>query len=187
MGPGRRARMDEEEGRKGAEPEVEPTVRRGHGGKRKATFKLPPPAAPVKGLLLSASLEEQQRAHRLATEVLSTWLGRKTRGEVARELGLPVVRVKQLSEAALSGMVAGLLKQPKGMPRAPLPPEEDPAKLRKRIKSLEQETQVLQELVKLLKELPANKALAREAGGEERRRDPKARGATGSGKTPGEG
>ena len=166
--------------------EQAPQKRRGHAGKRKAGFKMPPPAAPVKGLLLSASLEEQQRAHALATEILSTWLGRKTRGELAKELGLPVVRVKQLSEAALSGMVAGLLKQPKAMPRESVLPEEDPAKLRERIVDLEKETRVLLELVRILRELPANKALAREPGHEGKRRDPKGRGATGSGKGPGE-
>jgi hypothetical protein len=73
-----------------------------------------------------------------------------------------VVRLKQLSEAALSGMVAGLLKQPSRMPKGGLPPEEDPVKLRKRIAQLEREQQMLTELVALLKDLPGNKALARE-------------------------
>lgn len=169
-----------------AETSTRPVLRRGAAGKRKAAFKLPPPAAPVKGLLLNASLEEQQKAHALATTILASWLGQKTRGEVAKELGLPVVRVKQLSEAALSGMVAGLLKQPTRMPKGALPPEEDPVKLRKRIGDLEEETHMLKELVNLLKDLPANKALAQEPAREPRRRDPKVRGATGSGKLSGE-
>ena len=189
-GPGRRTRMDEKEPKPGETETVEtaskPVLRRGAAGKRKAAFKLPPPAAPVKGLLLNASLEEQQTAHRLATTVLATWLGQKTRGEAAKELGLPVVRVKQLSEAALSGMVAGLLKQPTRMPKGALPPEEDPVKLRKRIGDLEEETQMLKELVNLLKDLPANKALAQEPAREPRRRDPKVRGVTGSEKPRGE-
>lgn len=136
------------------------------GGRRKAAFKMPPPAAPVKGLLLNASLEEQQTAHGLATVVLATWLGQKTRGTAAKEMGIPVVRLKQLSEAALSGMVAGLLKQPARMPKGVLLPEEDPVKLRKRIAQLERETKTLTELVGLLRDLPGNKALAREGGHE---------------------
>jgi hypothetical protein len=139
-----------------------PGAKPGRAGKRKAAFKLPPPAAPVKGLLLNASLEEQTKAHATATAILATWLGQKTRGAVARELGIPVVRLKQLSEAALSGMVAGLLKQPSRMPKGGLPPEEDPVKLRKRIGQQEREIATLTELVALLKDLPANKALARE-------------------------
>ena len=169
-----------------AETSTRPVLRRGAAGKRKAAFKLPPPAAPVKGLLLNASLEEQQRAHALATTILASWLGQKTRGEVAKELGLPVVRVKQLSEAALSGMVAGLLKQPTRMPKGALPPEENPVKLRKRIGDLEEETHMLKELVNLLKDLPANKALAQGPAREPRRRDPKVRGGPGSGTPHGE-
>ena len=88
--------------------------------------------------------------------------------------------------SALSGMVAGLLKQPKTMPKEGLPPEEDPATLKRRIADLEKETRVLLELVRILRELPANKALAKAPGHEGTRRDPKARGATGSGKGPGE-
>ena len=179
---------DEEKPEQSAETAAEeaPRRRRGHAGKRKAGFKMPPAAAPVKGLLLNASLEEQQKAHALATEILSTWLGHKTRGELAKELGLPVVRVKQLSEAALSGMVAGLLKQPKAMPRENVLPEDDPAALRRRIGDLEKETRVLLELVRILREMPANKAAARGTGHEGKPRDPKGRGATGSGKGPGE-
>src|SRR5204862_231267 len=49
----------------------------------------------------------------------------------------------------------------KRMPKGGLPPEEDPVKLRKRISAQEREIRVLTELVGLLKDLPANKALAK--------------------------
>ena len=158
--------MTEEETGAQVEAAAGTEVKGRRGGRRKAAFKMPPPAAPVKGLLLNASQEEQETAHGLATVILATWLGQKTRGAAAKEMGIPVVRLKQLSEAALSGMVAGLLKQPARMPKGVLLPEEDPVKLRKRIVQLERETKTLTELVGLLKDLPGNKALAREAGHE---------------------
>ena len=190
QGPGRMDTMEATEDPKGPQPPGPDTPEpaqpqpRGPRAKRKYTFKMPQPALPVKSLLQQASPEEQQRAHRMATEILATWLGHKTRSEVAKELGLPVVRMKQISEAALAGMVAGLLKQPPPRAKGPTPPEENPHKLRQEIDELRKETRTLKELVTLLRDLPANKALAKPPR-EERPRDPKARGATGSVKTSG--
>ena len=62
---------------------------------------------------LKASAEQQERAHQQSVAILSMWLGRKGKREVAAELSLPPLRVWQLSQMALSGMLAGLLKQPK--------------------------------------------------------------------------
>ena len=135
-------------------------------GKRKATFRLPPPAAPVKGLLLAATPEESQAAHRVATAILETWLGKRTRADAAKALGVPVVRMKQLGDAALSGMVAGLLRQPKRMPKIQPLPEEDPKRLRKALAEAERKNGILEELVVLLRDLPANRALAQAPGPE---------------------
>jgi len=84
------------------------------------------------------------------------WLGRKSRSQVAAELSLPPLRVWQLSQAALAGMLAGLLKQPRGRGLGTSgPSEEDPRALKKRIAALEQENETLRTLVEVLKTLPS--------------------------------
>jgi hypothetical protein len=161
----RREMEDEEKKQEKNQPEAMPTLEdakkivRRRGGKRKIAFAMPPMAVPVRGLLMTAPWEEQEKAHKLATLVLETWLGKKTRAQAAAEIGVPVVRMKQISDAALSGMVAGLLKQPKKMPKEGMPPEDNPTLLKKRILDLEEERAILQELVDLLKNLPANRAI----------------------------
>lgn len=54
----------------------------------------------------AAPMEAQQRAHQTCVEVLAMWLGRKPREEVAKTLSIPPMRVCQLSQQALCGMVA---------------------------------------------------------------------------------
>jgi hypothetical protein len=86
------------------------------------------------------------------------WLGRKTRQQVAQELELPPLRVWQLSQAALSGMLAGLLKQPRGRGKGLTTMQsdgEDPRALKKRISELEAENRALKGLLEVLKNLPA--------------------------------
>lgn len=127
-------------------------------GKKRLVFQ-PPKTVPssVRNLWESAGSEEKARAHATSVAVLSMWLGRKTRAQVAAELALPPLRVWQLSQAALSGMLAGLLKQPRGRGKGPRMEgsEEDPRALKKRIAELEAENRALKELLEVLKDLPS--------------------------------
>lgn len=134
----------------------DPSVRTRRGRKR-LVFQ-PPRQVPrsVRSLWESASAEERAKAHTTCVEVLSMWLGHKSRQSVARELSLPPLRVWQLSQAALSGMLAGLLKQPRGRGRSPHmePSEDDPRVLKKRVAELLEENHKLRELVEVLRNLP---------------------------------
>jgi hypothetical protein len=131
-------------------------------------FKLPKSAPkPMKSLWDSASPEEKEKAHQAAAAILESWLGQATREEIAKKLGVPPLRVWQMSQQALVGLVAALLKQPKARKEAKpiLPPEEDPVKLKKRIAILERDLEMTKELVGLLKEFPAHRE-GKEAEGE---------------------
>jgi hypothetical protein len=133
--------------------------------RRKKGFMLPKyPAAPVKSLWNSASEEEKLAAHRTAVMVLEHWMGRMTRAELAKTLQLPPVRAFQLSRMALSGMVAGLLKQPKTPPKGtPLLPEEDPKRLLKRVAELERQNELLTDLLQVVRDMPTTReAMAQE-------------------------
>lgn len=111
----------------------------------------------VRELWRAAPMEAQQRAHQTCVEILAMWLGRKPREEVARTLSIPPLRVWQLSQQALCGMVAGLLKQPRPRRSAEVAmatSEEDPRALKKRIAQLEQQLKDRDDLIRLLAELP---------------------------------
>jgi hypothetical protein len=127
--------------------------------RRQARFKMPPRVAlPVRGLWESAGEEEQKKAHQAGVAILELWLGQTTRQEVAERLQVPPLRVWQLSQQALSGLVAGLLKQPKVRAKTMgLPLEERPWKLKGEITKLEREVESLKSLVRLLRDLPANR------------------------------
>jgi len=137
--------------------------RRHRTGKKRLKFA-PPQNFPrgVRELWASASVEEQSLAHRACAQILSMWLGKRQREEVARELEIPSLRVWQLSQQALAGMLAGLLHQPKAR-RATQettmePKEDDPRFLKKRIAELEKQLADQHVLVKLLASLPKPKA-----------------------------
>lgn len=139
-----------------AEPETKRTRRF-----RKRTFKrLPPPALAVKPLWEQASEEEKRRAHQQCTTILQLWLGRITKDQAMAELELPALRLWQLSQQALSGMIAGLLKQPRTRAKGvtmPVDPENDPRILKKRIAQLERENAMLSTVNEVLRMLPANR------------------------------
>lgn len=141
-------------------------------GKKRLVFQ-PPRQVPssVRSLWEAAGPEERARAHTTCVAILSMWLGRKTRQQVATELELPPLRVWQLSQAALSGMLAGLLKQPRGRGKGLTmeSSEEDPRALKKRISELEAENRALKELLEVLKDLPS----AREQPAPRPRKQPK--------------
>jgi hypothetical protein len=128
----------------------------------KTKFKMPPkPAKPVKALWESATPEEQKKAHEMAVVILEHWMGQLSQTEAAQKLGMPWVRIWQLSRQALSGLTAGLLKQPKmrkdKKQEPPIDPSEDPQVLKKRITELERDLGMMKELVGLLREFPAHR------------------------------
>ena len=132
--------------------------RRSRRSRKRTRFGVPQhPAKSVKALWQEASPKDREEAHRLGMAILETWLGKRSRLDVAQELKMPVLRVWQLSQQAVSGMLAGLLIQPRtrrtaSMPA--LPPDEDPKVLLKRIASLERELQTANRLNEVLKLLP---------------------------------
>jgi hypothetical protein len=101
--------------------------------------------------------------------LLELWMGRITRKELGEKIGVPPLRVWQMSQHALAGMVVGLLKQPKKPPRGtPLPsillPEDNPKELRAQLQEVQRQKQVLEELVDILKDLPANREQGKTKG-----------------------
>lgn len=136
-----------------------PRARRKRTGRKRTKFR--PPARfpqPVSELWKQASEEERRRAHLVCVGILEYWLGKKSKAEVAEDLGMPLLRVWQLSQAALSGMLAGLLKQPRAHPGRPPQwsgePSDDPKRLRKRIAELELCLSRTEDLVRVLRTAP---------------------------------
>ena len=132
--------------------------RRTRTGKKRLRFEPPIQMPPgVKELWRASSSEAQAKAHQTCVEILAMWLGKKQSAEVARTLAIPPLRVWQLSQQALSGMLAGLLKQPRTRCRAEVsmkPNEDDPRVLKKKIAALEEANKRLEELLHLVKRLP---------------------------------
>ena len=144
-------------------------VRRPRLGLKRTKFAVPKAMPrPVKALWAAATPEAQARAHRAATAILRTWLGKATREEAARELGLSPLRFWQLSQQAVAGLVAGLLKQPRfrGGVGPAEPAEEGVGVLRRKMAALEKELDGAKRLIALLKELPAPRAAGPAPGGE---------------------
>jgi hypothetical protein len=133
----------------------------------KRKFKIPTKAAlPVRALWETATPQERERAHQTAAMMLEYWMGRAKKEEVAEKLGVPPLRVWQMSQQALSGMAAGWVKQPRSGKKnlqSILPPEEDPKVLNKKIQGLEKDLDLMKELVKLLRELPGNREATKKA------------------------
>ena len=156
-----------EEAQQPLEPEETPTIqepqkkpRRWTGRRRrKARFKMPKHVAvPVRGLWESAGEEERKKAHQAGVAILELWMGQASRKEVAARLEVPVLRVWQLSQQALSGLVAGLLKQPRSRGKVEKPDwEQSPWKLRAKIAKLEREVDSLRSLVDLLRAFPVHR------------------------------
>src|SRR5262245_53884081 len=79
-----------------ATADVEAPRRRRRGLKR-LTFQVPKKMPlPLKALWDAAPVEQQATAHRTATGVLATWLGKKRREEIAKELGISAIRLWQI-------------------------------------------------------------------------------------------
>lgn len=127
-------------------------------GKKRLRFQAPLQMPPgVRELWRAAPSEEQAAAHQTCVEILSMWLGKKRKEEIAERLSIPPVRVWQLSQQALSGMLAGLLKQPRRrrwVEVAMAKSEDDPRALQKKIAQLEQRLRNQDDLIRLLAQLP---------------------------------
>jgi hypothetical protein len=135
--------------------------RRFRRGLKRTKFQVPAKMPlPVRALWQAASAEERERAHRSATEILLAWLGKATREEAAARLGVAPLRFWQLSQQAVAGMVAGLLRQPRARrvrPGTAATDEEDVASLRRRLQKAEQELDGARRLIGILRDLPANR------------------------------
>src|SRR6185437_5953 len=132
------------------------------------SFAMPQaPAMPVKALWEMASPEQRERAHQASVVLMEYWLGRITKEDLAVALKVPPLRVWQLSQQAISGMIAGLLIQPKarapkgaknmGLMNEMKDPESDPKVLRKKIEALEKTVAMQDRLIAILREMPGCK------------------------------
>jgi hypothetical protein len=149
---------------------MESTETRAEGSPRTRRFrkrrfrKVPRMPVPVKALWEGATEEERKRAHETCAQILELWTGKATKAEAAERLKVAPLRVWQLSQQALAGMVAGLLKQPRARGKGADPGAEEPTVLRRRLLELEREAQAKDSLIALLKEMPAHRATPREEG-----------------------
>ena len=123
---------------------------------RKRTLKAPPTfALPVRTLWDLASEDQRMKAQLAGIAILEHWTGRITKAEVAKRLSIPPLRVWQLSQQATSGMLAGLLVQPKTRAKGvPMNPNEDPKALLKKIKELEETVRRQDLLIAVLRSMP---------------------------------
>jgi hypothetical protein len=113
-----------------------------------------PPVA-IRTLWEWATLAEKEHAHKTAAALMEYWMGQSSKQEIASRLNLPMVRVWQLSQQAISGMVVGLLHPPKNKTNsAQSSPEEDPRKLKMRIQELEKWVATQQRLIVILRDMP---------------------------------
>lgn len=127
--------------------------------KRRRFTQVPRPVYPIRSLWEAASEEERSQAHERCAMLLEYWLGVTTKQEISKRLGVPPIRVWQLSQRAVAGMVCGLLRPPKrrGKPSAASEdPQSDPATLKKRITKLERQIAWRDQLIAVLKTLPFN-------------------------------
>jgi len=136
-----------------------PSRRTRHSRKRAHFLTVPKMPLPVRALWDQASSEEKMAAHRTCSVMLQHWLGDLSKAQAALELKIPPLRVWQLSQQALAGMVAGLLKQPRGRRRGgtPMPQnrEEDPRWLKAKVKELERKLKIAEDVIALLRQMPA--------------------------------
>lgn len=128
--------------------------------RRRTSIKTVPRApVPVRALWEAASGEQQELAHQRATVMLEYWVAVTSKSEAAEKLGVTPLRVWQMSQMAVAGMVCGLLPQPrfrKGQRVTPTDPENDPVLLRKELEKTRRELAVAKQLIDLLKTLPGN-------------------------------
>lgn len=127
----------------------------GRARRRKRKLPLPSrPAIPVRGLWEAASQEERNRAQEMGMALLEYWTGRVSKEETAEKLGLPPIRVWQMSQQATSGMLAGLLSQPKRWKMGAGMESDNMKELKERIKELEKIVESQNVLISVMKTMP---------------------------------
>ena len=139
--------------------ELSATTGRKDRRRRRRMGRVPRPILPMRALWEGATRADQERAHETAVWMLEYWLGRMSKAELATKIDVTPLRVWQLSQLAIAGMVCGLLPQPRyrrGMSAMVSDPANDPKKLKKRVAQLERELEVAQQLIDILKTLPGN-------------------------------
>lgn len=113
---------------------------------------------PVRALWEAANEADRQRAQRLCVSILELWLGKLTKAQVAERLQQPPLRIWQLSQRALSGMLAALVHQPRTrVPQGVVMPNGNPDELkalRKENAELKKRLKVSEELNEILRCLP---------------------------------
>jgi hypothetical protein len=149
----------------GSPDPTEKAPRRSRRALKRLTFQVPRKMPlPVRALWQAASEEQRAVAHRTATAILATWLGRRRREEAAKDLGLSAIRFWQLSQQAVCGLVVGCLRQPRFRGRPPAGgygmSAEGVGVLRKRILELERELDGSRRLIEVMKDLPGNRGRA---------------------------
>jgi uncharacterized protein (DUF934 family) len=119
-------------------------------------------AIPVRALWEATTDEDRARAHQRCIAILEMWLGKRTRRDVAEQLGLPPLRLWQLSQQALSGMLVALVHQPRVRAKRgfALPTSEasELRSLRKENAELRAVLKVTQEMNDVLRQLPGRKS-----------------------------
>lgn len=156
-------------------PEKPKKTRHGNAGKRKGKFRMDTPPYPVRAIWEMASPDEKQKAHEMGVLLLEHWLGHMTRKELGEKIGQPPLRIWQMSQQALAGMVVGLLNQPKkppkGTPLTSTPPQENVKDLQKQLAEAQRQMQMQSELIGILRDLPANRQESRnsQTGGQQGR------------------
>lgn len=132
-----------------------PRTRRGRGRRRVGRWVRP--VYPMRAYYDQASEEERRQAHLLSARILEYWTGVATKQETATALGVPPIRVWQMSQRAATGLVCALLTPPSGKRGPPTVTDEGEKALRKELERLRKENALQRELIAVLRELPGNR------------------------------
>lgn len=130
-------------------------TRRGRG--RRRVGRSLRPVYPIRALYEAASEEERRQAHLLSATILEYWTGVKTKSEAAKALGVPPIRVWQMSQRAVTGLVCALLTPPSGKRGPPTVTSDEEKALRAENERLRKENALQRELIEVLRELPGNR------------------------------
>jgi hypothetical protein len=151
--------------------------------RKKTCFKKTPRGPwPIRALWEGATKTDQERAHIRCVAILEYWLGKASKSEIAQRLELPPLRIWQLSQQALSGMLAALVHQPrwreaKGVMQSRPAPTRDLQTLRKRIEEQKRQIATQDKIIELLRQFPGQSPppKATTGSGEKRRTKKKTR------------
>ena len=132
-----------------------PRTRRGRGRRRVGRWVRP--VYPMRAYYDAASEEKQRHAHTAAAIILEYWTGVKTKPEAAKALGVPPIRVWQMSQRAATGLVCALLTPPSSRRGRPMATSDEESALRKENERLRKENALQKELIAVLRELPGNR------------------------------